>query len=608
MYHYVMLAWSAESAAADAAARQMSEVLLASSQGWSRTFSAHGAVLLTKRAGESPRNCYFLAAGAGVVFGQLFSSPGCNPVPRILDPATSSAIVDSHGTQLTRRYWGAYVALIRGLTPQQHLIIRDCSGKVPCYYMAAGEVTVAFADIADLAPLRFASFTIDTQYLAAFISWTQLQIRRTALREVTEVLAGDCVEVRGNARNQHSIWDPREVCATRLVNSHSEARSLLRETTQACIDSWVQVFPNVLHALSGGLDSAIVLGCLKRAPALRQVTCVNFYSATVGDDERRFARRAAAFNDVILKEQERTYDERLFDARLLLEPKTSKPTLTALFDIDERAFSERIARPIGAASMWTGEGGDHLFLAMKSICGAVDHVANRGFCLETLSEISNAARLSGIPFWSVLKAVSSSARRRRVSELDQLFRPDLAFLSPQALPTSPVDFLASPWMTSARELPAGKREQIFYLADILNRKRPVAGLEFGAQHHPLLSQPLIELCLQIPTYVLSAGGRERGLARAAFGDLLPGEIANRFDKGETSSYLMDVIRGSSAFIAELLADGFLAQSGILRPDALRPYLKRERMFRDEHVGPFLACFAAEVWARTWTSSSRRLAA
>ena len=53
---------------------------------------------------------------------------------------------------------------------------------------------------------------------------------------------------------------------------------------------------------------------------------------------------------------------------------------------------------------------------------------------------------------------------------------------------------------------------------------------------PLLSQPLVELCLRIPTYVLIRSGRDRALARRAFAADLPAEIVRALPKGRADQH------------------------------------------------------------------------
>jgi asparagine synthase (glutamine-hydrolysing) len=108
----------------------------------------------------------------------------------------------------------------------------------------------------------------------------------------------------------------------------------------------------------------------------------------------------------------------------------------------------------------------------------------------------------------------------------------------------------------------------------------------------------MELCLQIPTYLLIKGGRERALARDAFADCVPTEILRRRDKGSIAEHTTEMLRQGEEFVRDLLLDGMLAQSGIIKPDALKPYIVHGHPFREEHLLPLLACIAAEVWART----------
>ncbi len=81
--------------------------------------------------------------------------------------------------------------------------------------------------------------------------------------------------------------------------------------------------------------------------------------------------------------------------------------------------------------------------------------------------------------------------------------------------------------------------------------------------HPLVSQPVLECCLQIPTYILSHGGTDRTIARAAFRNALPPEIAERSSKGAVNQFFYDAIYGNREHIRPFLLDGLLADRGLL---------------------------------------------
>jgi asparagine synthase (glutamine-hydrolysing) len=176
------------------------------------------------------------------------------------------------------------------------------------------------------------------------------------------------------------------------------------------------------------------------------------------------------------------------------------------------------------------------------------------------------------------------------------------FVAPAALPADPDAYVSQPWNIPAEDLPSGKLMQIRLLAEVINRHRPIPRLERAPQHHPLMSQPLMELCLQIPTYLLIKGGKERALAREAFSDHVPSQIIRRRDKGSIVAHTTQMLRRDEPFVRELLLDGVLAGAGIINPDTLKPYIVDSQPFREEHLLPLLACIAAEVWARSGAKS------
>src|SRR3569833_951549 len=64
---------------------------------------------------------------------------------------------------------------------------------------------------------------------------------------------------------------------------------------------------------------------------------------------------------------------------------------------------------------------------------------------------------------------------------------------------------------------------------------------------PLLSQPLVELCLRVPTHVLIKGGRDRALARRAFEGHLPSEIVRRAAKGRADQHVRNILDANLDF-------------------------------------------------------------
>jgi asparagine synthase (glutamine-hydrolysing) len=81
--------------------------------------------------------------------------------------------------------------------------------------------------------------------------------------------------------------------------------------------------------------------------------------------------------------------------------------------------------------------------------------------------------------------------------------------------------------------------------------------------HPLLSQPLVEVCLRIPTHVLVSGGVDRALARRAFAAEVPRAILRRRIKGEVHMFPKVLYAKNRAFVRDLLLSGSLVNDRIL---------------------------------------------
>jgi len=599
MYHFITLIWQSEDSQARAAATQMGERLRRSSTRWEPHLCTEGMSVFALPATDPGLRSYVLPEDAGVVLGRLFSANPAKPGPAELNAEAAHEILATAGKSLVRNFWGGYVAFLSDSANRCSYAIRDCSGKLPCYHTRSQNVTILFADVADLEPLQLPSFSINWEYLAAFIYSSQMQVRACAFKETTELLAGEYLKVHSSAVHQGAIWDPREVCRESRFDVYEEAVAALRHAMQRCIDAWAEAYPTVLLSLSGGFDSAALLGTLHRSSARPHITCLHQFTADANDDERRYARLAAERAGTPLIEV--PMDEASgFDERLLGAPRTLKPTVSGLSRFLEIGLINRAAAANGARTLWTGQGGDHIFLQTADFSSARDYRIVRGLRPGLMAAVRDAAELSRQPYWFVLQSALRPAQQSTARIAEPARTP--YFVPKQALGEKPDEYVSHPWANDADDLPPGKQTQIRLLSEVINRHRPIPHLERAPQHHPLMSQPLIETCLRIPTYLLIRSGRERALARHAFADRLPPEIVRRRDKGSILSHTTETLRQNEAFVREVLLGGALASAGIIAPDQLKPYILQGQPFREEHLLPLLACLAAEMWVRTCTGS------
>jgi asparagine synthase (glutamine-hydrolysing) len=605
----VALLWSADDPAAREEAAQLQQRLRRATVAWENLLTTDGVSVFALPPADPALRPYVLAGEAGVVLGKLFSADLAKPevdCVEQIDERAAQEIVRTGGRHLMRNFWGGYVALLADRGARCGYALRDCSGKIPCYYRQFRHVTIVFADLNDLAALELPAPTVNWEYLAGFIYSSQSQVRACAFKEVQEVLAGECLRVEGRSGSQTVLWDPRTICREGRIDRYEAAVAELREVVQKCVDAWARSYDPMLLGLSGGFDSAVLLGCLSNSPARPAITCLNQYTAVAHEDEREYARAAAVRAGVKLLELPMDSAADRFDSRLFSAPQTCKPAVTTLFRLLEINLINRFAQEAGARTLWTGQGGDHIFLQIAVALSAGDYLDIRGVRPGFIAAVRDAARLSRQPYWFVLK--SAYSRRRSAGVTPRSSGLATYFVAPTALPEDVGRYVSHPWAADAEDLPRGKQMQIVFLSQVVNRHRPIARLERAPQHHPLLSQPLMEVCLQIPTYLLLRGGRERGLAREAFADRVPEQILRRRDKGSIMSHAIEMLRRSEPFVRELLLEGVLAGSGVIVRRELEPYIVQGQPFREEHLLPLLACIAAEVWARNCSRPATAAAA
>src|SRR3546814_482815 len=136
-----------------------------------------------------------------------------------------------------------------------------------------------------------------------------------------------------------------------------------------------------------------------------------------------------------------------------------------------------------------------------------------------------------------------------------------------------------PWRCAPRRTLPGKAAHIALLARAQKSIELYPRSTAAPQITPLLSQPIVELCLSIPTWQWVRGGRDRAVARAAVADLLPALIAQRRTKGGPTGFLRRVFNARADDAIRMLVDGRLIAAGVLDPEWLRRV--RSESWRDD---------------------------
>jgi len=116
---------------------------------------------------------------------------------------------------------------------------------------------------------------------------------------------------------------------------------------------------------------------------------------------------------------------------------------------------------------------------------------------------------------------------------------------------------------------------------------------------PLLSQPLVELCMRIPSYVHFDQGRDRGLARRAFTNDVPTQLLERTWKDRVQGFPEEILRANIADLRPMLLDGILAKRGYLDRPILESTLSGNAFEVAASVGEILDHVMVEAWLQSW---------
>jgi asparagine synthase (glutamine-hydrolysing) len=511
----------------------------------------------------------------GFLIGRLFDRNG-SPVTSIT-VGEALAIGDTDGQFAVSRWWGDYVAVWRAPRSRDWHLLRDPGGGAMALFTREADQGVVFSDLATAHSLNAApSLAIDWAGLAYGLQFEGLHAHRTAILGLNEVVPGQVVDLTTGA--QRPRWLPARRAAGRDESCNGLAD--LKRAVDTSVDVLVGHRPSVIE-LSGGLDSSIVATCM-RAP--RNATAVTLYTPTADGDERDYARAVAAHVGVSLLELE------IDELDLLVPPLqlTARPTgRSYLSGLDRRLAA--VAARLGVATVVTGAGGDGIFRRSGSPLAIVD-----AFFAGGIRRGWKATRdLATLTDTTVLRTFLSTVRAAYRIGVHR-WAPGRGYT--QVAPWWQQDFAGHPWLVSACGMLPGARTHIALIARSQAMRHTVTRGDRIELAMPLLSQPVIEACLAIPSWRWNDGGVDRAAARAAFRDRLPELIRSRRTKGRLETLIVQAMQRQREDIRSFLLEGLLVANRVVdrgRLDAA--FCASSRTAADDFA--LLDLVDAEQWAR-----------
>lgn len=603
MYRYLALIWNPTDTSATACAQSLVQRVSSFPASWQRALDQPGVVAFHSGLNEGASETRTLDSGTGVVLGRIFNRniESTETARRVTFGATeTAAIVSTGGKRLFERYWGRYVAIVRSPRTGEVWVLRDPLGQMPCMLTTVKGVTVVFSDLEDCLKLGGLKFSVNWNYIAGILANPGLLTRETALDEVSEVQLGERVRFSGASVARSIEWRVFDVARHDRILKVDDAVSQLRETTRGCIHAWASCYSGLIHNLSGGLDSSIVLSCLKDAPARTPFTCLNYYGTGPSEDERPYAQRMARHVGAELVESRLDpSDVRL--ERITTLRRSARPG-HYMYELEHGELELQLAQQKGANGLFSGSGGDGIFYQARAELAVADYFFEHGFGSGLLRAAVDAAQVSRKSIWPLLaKAIRARVLPKRFNPVAESGRPERTLVNADVLKSAAGKVeLDHPWFT--KQATRGVAPGILWHVSTVSIP-PVYYSSFAPEAAPerttpLLSQPLVELCLRMPAYLLIRSGRDRAIARKAFAADLPEAIVKRTAKGRIDQYLRNILDANLEFVREFLLDGILVSKGLLNRENLELYLSKERSPADFQYTEILQeHLCMEAWLR-----------
>lgn len=497
-----------------------------------------------------------------IIFGKLFEKKDSKSFQ-----VNSNSQLDITLEELIKNYWGSYIAII--FDKDEVRVFRDPSASKESLWYKDNERRIIFSDIKSLYDKTKKRFEVNHEYIASTLYLSRVNNNRTALKNVFSLKPGYCLNVKDC--KEECVWSPVQFANNR--NKDQDIKVLeakLKDTIIDCIKTWGDVYDSVLLNLSGGLDSSIVAICLKLFNNIT-LNALNISFDSVVGDELKYAQELCEKYNIPLHVFKLINPKINLKTRLSIFPYQHRPLKYGLgFECLEE--EELLLKDKKVEAIFSGCGGDVLFQSMNSIFITQDYYRDHG--LKGLFNISRrVAELTDRTVWDIYtKSISNKYFQGRKYLYEGSVNSELINNKYSLIINN--DYVSHPWHHSISNLNNGKKFQIAGLIDTENFYTYRKTSEYVDIVHPLLSQPIIELCLSIPSYILMPNLINRGLLRNAFKSYLPNSTYLRRSKGKIGNFYDELIKYNYEDICSTLNDGNLINSEILSKEWLDQNMKK----------------------------------
>jgi asparagine synthase (glutamine-hydrolysing) len=506
-----------------------------------------------------------------------------------LEDASELASLDSGAKLLIERCWGSFVAFLTHETGCVS-VVRDPSGAMACYsapLRAGGHVVTS--DVRACVSLGLIAEAIDWDGVAAYLLWPERRSRRTCIVGVRELMPGSRLVAKAGAAIGDAIWSPwRFTSSEQRIDHPQDAAEEVRAAVLRTVAAWSSRYPRPLVSLSGGLDSSIVM-----ASTPESAGAVTIMTHEALGDERDYAQAVARRCSVDLLEcfmDSSSIDPKRSNAAALPRP------VSRLFAQELDRIWEMSIAETGADALFHGGGGDNVFCYLASAGPYLDALLAGqppALCNAVLDSLSRMTRVSR---WRIRRA---ALRKMLIDRGQYRWVRNSRMLSKTAVSMADAAH-QHPWFESIpAKTPPGKRAHVAALVRIQNYLEAVEPAQLVPVIAPLMSQPVMEACLRVPTWLWCRDGMNRVVARDAFRSRLPAAVVDRRSKGSPAAFEARMVATRRGDLRSLLRHGHLAARGMIDLEAIDDALGEAGPLRGDGYLRVSELVDVEAWLQSW---------
>ncbi len=504
------------------------------------------------------------------------------------------------GDDFPRRLRGMFAIGLWDAGRGRLLLARDRLGKKPLYYHRPGDGIIFASELKALAAHPAFPRTVSRRALGLYLTFGYVPSPLAIFESTFKVPPAHTLVLDRSGPRLARYWDPMEHARMPpLAGTEEELTERMEEALLEAVRLRLVGDVPLGAFLSGGIDSSLVVACMRRMASgpVRTFT-IGFWEREF--DEAAWARRVAAHLGAEHTE-------------LYVEPRDALGVIPELPEIYDEPFGDASAIPTCLVSRLarqsvtvalTGDGGDELLGGYPRY---------RWFeAARRLDRLPPAARRRLAPIVGLLPhpKAPKAASWLGFGEAWELYlgmvgiwdRGDLARVLGGDEPLDGLDFRRV-WEAAGDRSNLEKvmlTDLATYLPDDILVKVDRASMHHALEARvPLLDHVFVELALRLPQGLKYRRGRGKLLLRRLLERRLPRELFERPKKG-FSIPLAAWLRGElKPLLMEYTSPARLAREGIFNPGPVGAMVEEHLDGRRDRQYPLWALLMFQMWRERW---------